>query len=281
MWIRGTTSLDFEYLYAVAREPAEPNDEAGFYDRVRGGYVGDKWAREWVYKNKTKTKTRYVKRKGRKKKKKIKTNVKFRKNLYFFDEFGPYVHEVREFDVKFDPSPVAHSRLMLTNEWDAVCAEYRANPFGAYFILASTSRNNAIISGADELTFAESGAVVDHQLRVYGRTVVISDQEEIEVRNEDRVRARGEIVAEVDSDWIQSEEAAQSVADWIADHWSTGADELTVEIFGNTLFEVGDVVSIAYSEKMMSPSTHRYFVTKIDTSFEGGLDTTLTLRRRN
>lgn len=277
MYIAGSTNVDYEYFYAVAREPNVKLDEPDFYDRVRGGYVGDAWNTEWVYEKKSKR--RWVKRKG--KKKKIKKNVKYKKNLQFFDEFGPYVHEVREYDVKFDPAPVAHSRLFLTNDQHAVCPEYRADAFGAYFIVANKTRTNAVVHGDDDLTFAISGETVSQQMVVIGRALVIADQEEVVVRNEDQIRSRGEIVAEIDSDWIQSEEAAQAVANWIGEHWSKGTDELTVSVFGNPLFEIGDLVSIDYPNKNMAPATHQYFVTRINTEFNEGLTTSLTLQRKN
>lgn len=277
MFIRGKTSMDFEYIYAVARDVRELPDDASVLNRVQGAYVGESWQKEWVYN--TRTKRRWVKRKG--KKKKFRKNVKYRKNLQFMDEFGPYVHEVREFDIKFDPAPVRQSRLYMTNDWSVVCPEYRADSFGAYFVLANASRANAVVQGEDSLSFAAAGATVNQQLLVYGRALVIGEQEEVEVRNEKQIRARGEIVAEIDSDWIQSEKAAQAVADWIAEHWANGADELQVEVFGNPLFEVGDVVAVEFPLKNMTAATHKYFVTSIRTQFNEGLSTELTLRRKN
>lgn len=277
MFMRGRSNVDYEYIYAIARNAPELPDEAGFQDKIRGGYVGDAWLREWVYS--VRRKTRWVKRKGRKKK--IRKNVKFKKNAQFFDEFGPYVHEVREFDVKFDPVPVAHSKLYFTNDWSMVCPEYRADAFGAYFILANAARVNAVASGEDDLSFAIAGSTVNQQLLVYGLPLVFGDDEEIVVRNEAQVRARGEIVAEINSQWIQNEGAARAVADWIAAHWANGADQLRVRAFGNTLFEIGDVVAVEYPTKNMTSATHQYFVTGIDTQFENGITTNLTLQRKN
>lgn len=278
MFIRGKSNMEVEYMYAVAREPREPVDDAGFYDRVRGGYVGDMWNREWVYNRKQKF--RWIKRRGQKTKKKVPFK-EWRENLQFFDDFGPYVHEVREFEVEFDPAPVEHSRLFITNEWSVVCPEYRSTAFGAYFILANTARQNATVSGEDSLTFATAGASVEQKLSIFGRAVVIGEQEEVEVRNEAQIRARGELEAEIDSEWIQSESAAREVANWIEAHWAKGASELSVNVFGNPLFEVGDLVEIEFPEKFYSKETHKYFVTRISNSFENGLSTELTLRRKN
>lgn len=278
MFIRGKSDMECEYFYAVAREDREPTDNAGFYDRVRGGFVGDMWNREWVYNKKTKY--RWARRRGRKKKDRF-VWKEIRQNLQFFDDFGPYVHEVREFEVDFDPAPVAHSRLFMTNEWSVVCPEYRSSAFGAYFILANSARVNATVSGEDSLTFALSGSSVEQKLMVIGRSAVIGEQEEVEVRNENHIRSRGEIVSEIDSEWIQSEAAARAVADWIEAHWADGADEVTVQIFGNPLLEVGDLVAVDFPSRFYTAATHQYFVTSISTSFEGGLSSEVVLQRKN
>jgi hypothetical protein len=276
MFIRGQTNVDFEYMYALSDNTPDLSDDVSFLDRTRGAYVGDVWMRDRVYR--TTTKSRWIKRKGRRKK--VKKNVKYT-YTNFMDEFGPYVHEVREFDVKFDPAPVKSSFFYFSNDWQVVCPEYRADSHGAYFILANASRSNAIVQGDDAATFAEAGATVSQQLIVFGRNLVIAEDEEVEVRNEAQIRARGEIVAEIDSDWIQSESAAQAVANWIASHWANGADQLDVTVFGNPLFEIGDLVGIEFAAKNMTSVTHQYFITGVQTEFDSGITTQLTLQRKN
>lgn len=275
MFIRGQTNMDFEYIYALSGDEPALADNASFLDRVRGGYVGNNWMNDRVFR--MGTRRRFIKRKGKKPKRK---NQKY-KYTNFMDEFGPYVHEVREFDVKFDPAPVKSSQLYFSNDWQVICPEYRANSHGAYFILANASRTNAVVHGTDDFSFAAAGASVDQQMMVFGRALVIGEDEEVEARNEDQIRARGEIVADIDSPWVQDEGAAQAVADWIAKHWSRGADQIDIEVFGNPLFELGDVVAVEYPVKGMTAETHQYYITGIDTEFDAGITTSLTLQRKN
>lgn len=276
MFIRGQTNADFEYFYAISEDEPYLSDDATFLNRVTGAYVGENWFKDRVYRQRTRS--RWVKRKG--KKKKVKKNVTY-DYANFMDEFGPYVHEVREFDVKFDPAPVKTAFLYMSNDYGIVCPEFRSDSHGAYFILANASRRNEVAHGQDDMSFAAAGASVDQQLLVYGHALVIGEDEEVEVRNDDMVKARGEIVAEIDSPWLQSESAAQAVADWIAAHWSKGADQLNVEVFGNPLFELGDVVAIEHPAHGMTTGTHQYFVTGIETEFDSGVTTSLTLQRKN
>lgn len=267
---RGDTKASYEYLYAIARTTENPPpDDSSFFDKVDGGYRGGQWDREWVYR--WRSTSRRVRRNSGKERK--------RWNLQFFDEFGPIVHEVREYDIKFDPAPVLHSRLYLSNDWSVVCPEYKSNSFGAKFYLSNASRDNAVINGEDTLSYAGSKGSVTQIMRAYGRVMVISEAADVIAKNDAQIRARGKIESEVSSPWIQSEAQAKAIAKWIEAHWSIGADIQNVTVFGNPLFEIGDVVDIDYPEFHMGIATHKYFVVGTATSFDQGIETNLTLRR--
>jgi hypothetical protein len=70
---------------------------------------------------------------------------------------------------------------------------------------------------------------------------------------------------------------AQNIADWMNAHFSYGNDTVTMEVFGNPLIELGDVVHIKYPSKFLDDD---YFVTGIVNSFDQGITTQLTCRRR-
>lgn len=270
MFLRGDTKVSYEYLYAIRREEAEePSDDFSYLDKIEGGYSGGQLDREGVYRYRTER--RRVKKKWKK--------VQNKYLITFFDEFGPIVHEVREYNVKFDQFPAISSRLYMSNEWSIVVPEYRADSFNARFYLANATRVTAIANGEDTLKYAGSSASVNHIMAVIGRSITVKDTESVEVKNSLQIRQRGEIQTEISSQWIQSKSMAKDIADWIEKHWSKGADEQQVTIFGNPLIEVGDVVTIEYPDADMSASTHRYFVTGVSNSFDFGLETTLTLRR--
>lgn len=271
MFVRGRTECEFEYLYAIARadEPI-PEEDFSSLHAIEGYHTGLELKREWVYKER--------RRKRRVKKK----HNKFKKNFQFMDEFGPYVHEIREFDVKFEPAPVQYSKLFVTNTWSVVVIDYRADSFGGRFTLANSERFHAVVHGEDSLTFpGVDGKVINQQLIVYGRALVIGEDEEVVVKNEAQIKARGEITTELSSRWIQTNAAATALGKWITSHWGKTIDQLEVEVFGNPLFEIGDVVAIDYPAKSMTTTTHQYFVTSISTEFSEGLTTTLTLHRKS
>jgi len=271
MFARGISDISFEYLYASSRQAdPEPDGEYSSLHRITGVYTGRSYAEEWQHRNT---------RRERNKRKKTKKSI-FDKNQRFMDEFGPYVHELKEFEVRFDPAPVSSSFIYHTNNWAAYLIDYSSNSFGARFTMVNTERYNAILAGED--TLLEPGAEpVTQYLTVFGRGLVVDEGEEVIAKNEQQIRARGEIVTEIDSNWIQSKEAAKEISDWIINHWSEGVDEISVEIFGNPLFQIGDVVAVEYPDKDMTAATHQYFVVSISTSFDQGVSTMLRLRRRN
>jgi hypothetical protein len=203
--------------------------------------------------------------------------VRYRYNDRFFDDFGPYVQQMREFDVKFDPAPVLHSRLYCTNDWDAIVLGYKADPFGATFVVANTARNTAIIHGDDTLSFAGSGDSVSQALTVFGRPLIIEDAENVLVENTDQIRARGKIETELTEMWLQSKTMANDVANWIRNRFTYGNEDITVTVFGNPLIVPTDVVTVDYPEKGI---TGDFFVVSVSNSFDAGITTSLTLRRR-
>jgi hypothetical protein len=269
LFTRGFTFAEFEFYNTSTLAGYEGADEEGYWDRIRGGYVSGQWEREWVYGWRTQTK--FIRGK--------KYSVYAKYNSMLMDEFGPVVHEVREFDVDFSKFPVLHSQLYLSNESQVICPEYTSTPFGAKFTLANTSRDNAVVSGEDTLTFGSDNAV-DQKLLVYGRTFTQEDEKTETVKDDAATKSRGEISLDIDSSWIQTEAAAKALGAWIISHWSGGADEVSAKIFGNPLIQLGDVVNVNYALMNMTPATHEYFVVGVSHSYDNGLETQLTLRRR-
>lgn len=269
LFTRGFTAVDYEYFYSSTNAVEDTFDEPGWFDRINGGYQSSQLDREWTYSLRTATSLAN-------KKKPVKYIQKYNSRL--IDDFGPVAHEVREFDIKFDKYPVVYSDLYCTNDYQIICPEYNGNPFGAKFILANTARVNAIANGEDTLTFGSDNPVTQKTL-IYGRLVTQSDEATVTVRNDAAVNRRGATEVDISSPWIQSKAAAQAIGDWITKHWGGGNDELKVVAIGNPLLQIGDIVAVNHPDKSMTYANNRYFIVGVSQSFDGGLETTFTLRR--
>jgi hypothetical protein len=269
VFIRDNCIVEFDYLYAVGAEDTVDVDNASFYDNVKGGYLGTYFDKVVPYQNLTPgvvvRGTRTVRPQG---------NVA---NQTWLDEFGPVVHEVRRYDVDFEKSPVAHSFLYYSNTEQAVCPVYVADSFGASFYLANTSRRNVIISGEDTLTFGSDNSV-DQKIFIYGSVFNDNDQLTETVKDEVSMRKRGVNALSIESNFIQSKAAAKKLGEWILKHQSNGTEEYHLEVFGNPFLELGDVITINYDNKYLTP-TQKFVVVAIDKSSQAGIETSLTVHK--
>ena len=86
-------------------------------------------------------------------------------------------------------------------------------------------------------------------------------------------------VVQLDSQWIQSKSAATKmlkIVEMGIDGFST---TISLNIFGNPLIQVGDIVTLSYNLNGMV--NQRNIVTSVSHNFNSGLSTTLTLKRLN
>jgi hypothetical protein len=269
MFTRGDTHADFEYLWANGTKEDLKLDSGNLFDRIRGEFTSPQDDRKWIW--------AWDARSRIYRKKYLVHSIMF--NQRGFDEFGALCQEAREFEVKFEKFPAVHSNIYFSNTTQIVCPEYSADPFGAKFVLTNVYRSNAILNGEDTLTFGPDNPV-EQKLMIYGRTVNKEDEKTVVVKNDNAIRRRGNVETEIHSEWIQSEQSAKDLADWIDHHWSQGADEIEAEIYGNPLLQIGDLVSVNYPQKDFDPVTHRYFIVGIVREYSSGYGTTrLTLRR--
>lgn len=268
MFVRGHSQATWEYIYAINNLEIEYDATGVFRNMVEGGYKSDQWMQDWVYD--TRTARRKVKKKW--------TKVQQRYSQRFFDEFGPILHEIREFDTKFTTElPVLQSKLYNTNIDKSIVVEYIHGIMGSKFIIANAARENCILNGEDTLIFPGGGAVVEQALLVYGRPVIQKEAASIVKKDDWAIRRRGVIETEYQSKWIQNEAEAIALAEWLTTNWSRSDSTLTVEVFGNPLIELCDIVSVQYESLL--PATHKYYVVGVSTSYSNGINTTLTLRR--
>lgn len=261
LFAAGSTNVNFDYLYAVNdnTEDMYIPDGFSFFDIEEGAFMGQRFQREWVWQH------RYGNRRIHRKIRR----TSWKRQIYFYDEFGPMIHEVRDYDVQFDPNPVAYSQLFLSNDSQAICTQYSATPFGAKFRIYNTSRSNAIINGDDD--------DVNQILTVLGRTVITTDVANVTSQNDQSVITNGEVDATLSSQWIQSKDMAQKVADWMKDHWASYGGSMSLTIFGNPLIEATDIINVNYAEEYINQD---YYVTGVKKSFNNGLTTDLTLRAK-
>lgn len=84
-------------------------------------------------------------------------------------------------------------------------------------------------------------------------------------------------VIQLDSEWIQSKSAANKMLKIVEMGIDGFSRTLSLNIFGNPLLQVGDIVSLSYS--LNGITQQKYVITSISHSFSQGLSTSLSLKR--
>jgi len=296
VFVRHQCHVDYEYLYAVNKEDIPNPDETSFLDLVSGGYQSATAKRDWMYGRVTGTTIKnngvnvstlnvggqigingslFFKRPAN-----YTIQQTVQNHSFFFEEFAPIVHEIREFDVAFseDLAPVETSYPFVTNTRQAICVDYLPSPFGAKFWLANTSRDIAVLKGQDTLTNGADNPL-DQTTFIYGRVIKQEDEKKLSRENTDSIRKQGLTSLTFDNRFIQTETAATDLAQFVVNMWSNGADEITLEVFGNFLVQLGDQATVNFPMKGMAPNTHKYYIVSVNNNFANGLKTTLVLRR--
>ncbi len=82
-------------------------------------------------------------------------------------------------------------------------------------------------------------------------------------------------VAQVDSPWIQSKEAANKMLNVLAHGFDGFSKDTRIKVFGNPLIQVGDVITISYP--LAGINQQKYLIHSVSQSFNQGLTTELVL----
>jgi hypothetical protein len=81
---------------------------------------------------------------------------------------------------------------------------------------------------------------------------------------------------QLDSNWIQSKESGNKLVNIIAQGIDNFSKDVSLEIFGNPLIQIGDIVQVSYS--IPGLNQQKYLVHSISHSFDTGLATNLSLK---
>lgn len=140
--------------------------------------------------------------------------------------------------------------------------------FRARFAIANNSRHMVFLKhDADQLNqFTNAMTLWTHEI------IAPSDPEILE-RVIDRANALE--VAQLDSLWIQSRESAEKLLYLISMGIDGFSSDINIEIFGNPLIQVGDIVTLSYP--LAGIINRKHVVHSVSHSFDNGLTTSLKL----
>ena len=86
-------------------------------------------------------------------------------------------------------------------------------------------------------------------------------------------------VVQIDSTFVQSKEAANKLLKIVGQALDNFSKDVSLEIFGNPLIEIGDVVQLTYP--LLGINQQKYIVHSVSNSYNNGLSTRLVLNMLN
>lgn len=174
--------------------------------------------------------------------------------MYYFP--GTTQKDQKNYDKKIvDENSLAYSTVVNTG--------YRAR-----FAIANNSKHMVFLKhDSDELIH------FTNVLNLWTHELIAPAEPEIIERVIDQSNSNE--VAQIDSVWIQSKDAAERIIATVAKGIDGFTKTISLNIFGNPLIQVGDVITLTYPLKGINQQ--KYLVHSVSQDFDSGLSTSLVL----
>lgn len=180
------------------------------------------------------------------------------------DEFGTTVREIYKASVKFESRPSYPIKWSVgANNSVSLIGSTRSNFASEAYVLNNTTTTVPLSDGNLASMY------------IIGNT--LADSGTLEYTTDDYVDYVTKEPVIFESQWIQTEDAAKNLAEWIKLEVVNKGKIVNVTTFGNPLLSLGDIVTINYPFQGFN-GTEKFIITSIDHAYDGGLETTVTCR---
>ena len=192
----------------------------------------------------------------------------------FFKEFGPVARELKYISAKYAQRPGQPRFAQVTLNPFVTLIGSSVNSFG----LEAYVLNNAG-------TFVPLADGQTRSFQVVGDQIVATDP--FEYIDPEIAKLKDIEIIGFDSTWIQKEQEAKHLSDWMKDQWSRQQLSIDIQCFPNPLIQVGDMVEISYplnsvySSDDTIPSgktSSKFVVLDVGHSWDNGLATSIKCR---
>jgi hypothetical protein len=180
------------------------------------------------------------------------------------EEFGTVARELRKVSIKYESRPGYPLYPSLgINKFINVLGS-RLTSFGAEVYLINNAGTWVPLDDSSR-----------HSFSVIGNYVVTSGQHEYTDKSVNEYSNPEPVIFQ--SSWIQKEDDAKAVSNWIKTLWSKQQSVVNMQVFGNPLVSVGDIITINYPSNALD-GTQKFVVMNVSNSFNQGLETSITAR---
>ena len=251
VFARSKTSVEFEYVYAIDRRGVEtdiPSSATQIRDYINGGFRSDTLSSFLTQYNQ------------------LRSDV-------IIEDFGPWVQEVKEFDVDHEISPSISSNLFISAEGNVGKVYHYRDQFSSRFAIVNKTRSFIVVVGTDPSTGSSM------KMFTYGVPVVQREKNTYKKEDKRSVWRRGVEEISIDSVFIQTEEQAERIADWTTQRWGRASDFISASMIINPAVQVGDLVALSIPEESIRPESHMYHINAIECSIGSSNEMSLKLKR--
>jgi hypothetical protein len=195
--------------------------------------------------------------------------------IYNFNHAGwATAREIAHYKAEFE-LPSIKQNLYISNK-NVNDVLYKKRPMGATITFKNMSEKNQLVNGSRETRI--SGANHDEACFIFGTSIRLQEEQKITYKDRDLIRRTGENNVEINASWIQTREAAVSLAQFVRDRFGLPTRNYSMEIYGNPLLELGDIVGVYWPGRSLGEYT--YLVSSVSHSWDNGLSTTVGLTMR-
>ena len=180
-------------------------------------------------------------------------------------EFGTTAREIKKTKIQYDDRPAIPVQFRTSLNKYATVLDQRLQPFGAESYVLNNTSTTVVLDDSNNTSFY----VLGNSIQRSGVIDYDTDQSTDSGNKESVI---------FDSSWIQSEEDAKLLAEWIKSNILNKGKFVEMQVFGNPTISAGDLVKINYPVLGMTESSNKYIVTKCTLDYREGLSTSISCR---
>ena len=182
------------------------------------------------------------------------------------DEFGTTVREISKHTVKFDSRPAFPIKWSTGNNRLVKIIASKSSAFGGEAYLLNNTSTTIPVSDNNFAAFY-----------IFGNTLSLSGELEYSTDETETYSTKEPVIFQ--SKWLQNESDVKSLANWIKSNVINKGKAIDMQVFGNPLLNVGDIISITHPlQGLEAGNSEKFIVTNINHSYDQGLETNIKCR---
>jgi hypothetical protein len=180
-------------------------------------------------------------------------------------EFGTTAREIKKTKISYDDRPSIPIQFRTSLNKYVTLLGQKLQPFGAESYALNNTSTTVALDDGDSTSFYVLGNSIQRSGVIDYDTL-----QPVDPLNKEFVI--------FESSWIQNEEDAKSLAEWIKSNVLNKGRFVDLSVFGNPIISAGDIVTINYPVLGITTATNKYIVTKCSIEYREGLTTSISCR---